>query len=211
MPSADRVAAYTVVAALFMAMPGPSVLFTVGRAITVGRRAALLTTLGNATGFYVHVVAVALGIGAVVQSSVAAFTAIKLLGALYLGFLGVQAIRHRHALARTSTAPTGIVRTRRVLLDGFVVGVTNPKTIVFFIAVLPQVVDREAGAVQVQMLLLGLIAVLIGVVSDSTWALAAGAARTWLTAHPRRLARLNAAGGTAMIGIGLSLVAVDPH
>src|SRR5690606_1473299 len=144
------------VSLVFVAIPGPSVLFTVSRALTLGRRPALLTVAGNALGLYVQVIAVAFGIGAIVERSIAVFTALKLLGAVYLMYLGAQAIRHRRALTDALALPAELVRTRRVLLDGFVVGASNPKGIVFFAAVLPQFVDASGG-VAAQMLVLGLV------------------------------------------------------
>jgi threonine/homoserine/homoserine lactone efflux protein len=93
----------------------------------------------------------------------------------------------------------------RIVRDGFLVGVTNPKVVVFFAAVLPQFVDRAAGRVPLQMLLLGAIFIGIAVISDGSWALAAGTARAWIARSPRRLELVGGAGGLAMIGIGVSL------
>ncbi|MGH8824341.1 MAG: LysE family translocator [Jiangellaceae bacterium] len=122
MPPTDRLLAFAVVALVFVAVPGPSVLFTISRALTLGRRPALLTVVGNAAGVYVHVIAVALGIGAIVERSLAAFTILKLVGAAYLVYLGVQALRHRRAVAVLPDVPVAATRSRRVLADGFVAG-----------------------------------------------------------------------------------------
>src|SRR5690606_17740893 len=122
--------AFAIVALVFVAIPGPSVLFTVSRALTVGRKAALLTVVGNAAGVYVHVIAVAFGVGAIVQRSIAAFTVVTLVGAAYLIYLGAQAIRHRRSLADLVAVPGHLTRASRVVRDGFVVGVSNPKSIV---------------------------------------------------------------------------------
>lgn len=208
MPPADRLAAFSLVALVFVAIPGPSVLFTISRALTLGRRPALLTVVGNAGGVYLHVVAVALGIGAVVERSVLAFNTLKLAGAAYLVFLGVQSWRHRRSLAglvEVDLTAQRMVRTPRVLLDGFVVGVTNPKSVVFFAAVLPQFVEPGAAPVPSQLLVLGLVAIVAALVSDSVWALLAGTARSWFLARPRRLSAIGGAGGLAMIGLGLNL------
>lgn len=205
MPPTDRIWAFALVSLVFVAIPGPSVLFTISRALTLGRRPALLTVVGNAVGVYVHVVAVALGVGAVVQRSIAAFTALKLVGAAYLVFLGVQAIRHRRSLAEVLDVRVSVASTRRVLHDGVVVGVSNPKSIVFFAAVLPQFVDPGAGPVGAQILVLGLVAIGAALLSDSLWALVAGTARQWFVGSPRRLATINGMGGLAMVGLGLRL------
>ncbi|MBJ7604584.1 MAG: LysE family translocator [Candidatus Dormibacteraeota bacterium] len=197
--------AFAVVAFVVIAVPGPSVMFTISRALTIGRRGALLTVVGNAVGECLQVVAVAFGIGALVERSILAYTVIKLVGAAYLIYLGVQAIRHRHKLTEVMAArmPTG---TRlRVAADGFLVGVTNPKTIVFFVAALPQFVDRGAGDATTQILALGAVFPCIALICDGIWAFAAGTARTWFARSPRRMATIGGAGGLAMIGIGATL------
>ena len=138
MPSMTHLLAFAMISFLVIVIPGPSVLFTVGRALTVGRREALLTVAGNAVGACVQIGAVALGAGALVQASALMFGAIKLAGVEYLMFLGIQAIRHRARMSETLATGQPSTRPGRAALDGFVVGVTNPKTIVFFIAALPQ-------------------------------------------------------------------------
>jgi threonine/homoserine/homoserine lactone efflux protein len=204
-PPASNLLVFALTAFILIVVPGPSVLFTLGRALTVGRRGALLTVLGNAGGLYVQVLAVAFGVGAIIEASAEIYTVLKFAGAAYLVYLGVQAIRHRRWLtapSRTVAAPT---QTGRVLREGFVVGVTNPKMIVFLAAALPQFVDRGAGQVSLQMLFLGLLVALIAVVSDSVWAFAAGTARLWFARSPRRIEALGATGGVAMIGVGVAL------
>ena len=205
MPSMGHLLAFGLISFLVIVVPGPSVLFTVGRALTVGRRQALLTVAGNAMGAYVQILAVALGAGALILASSLAFSAIKFIGAAYLIYLGAQAIRHRHGLGEVLTGSTSAKRPSRVLADGFVVGLTNPKTIVFFVAALPQVVDPTAGNVSAQMLVLGVVFLAIAVVSDSIWALTAGLARDWFAQSPRRIAAIGGAGGLAMVGLGVSL------
>lgn len=194
--------AFAVIALVIVAVPGPSVLFVVGRALTLGRRAALTTVLGNAAGTFGQVVAVAVGIGTLVERSVLAFTVLTFAGAAYLVFLGEQAVRHRRDLAVGSSVAGGPVRTQRVLREGFVVGVTNPKTIVFFTAALPPFVHPAAGAVPLQLLVLGAVFLAIALVLDSVWAIGAGAARGWLARSPRRIAGLGGASGAVMIGLG---------
>ncbi|MFZ0080876.1 MAG: LysE family translocator, partial [Trebonia sp.] len=190
---------------VLIAIPGPSVLFTVSRAITLGRGAGVATVAGNTVGAFTQVVAVAFGIGPLVERSVALFTVLKLAGAAYLVFLGVQAIRHRQSLAEALGATIEQKTTTRIVIDGFTVGVTNPKVIVFFAAMLPQFVDRQAGNVPVQIIALGAIFAGIALISDSTWALAAGTVRNWLGRSQRRLELIGGIGGLAMIGIGARL------
>jgi threonine/homoserine/homoserine lactone efflux protein len=192
-----------------IAIPGPSVLFTISRALTVGRRSALLTVVGNELGLCVQVVAVAFGVGAVVERSAEVLTAVKLAGAVYLAYLGVQAIRHRRSMAEALAARMSPVGPWHAVRDGFVVGVANPKSIVFFIAVLPQFTTTAPGhlPVQAQMLILGALFPAIALVLDSAWAALAGTARQWLVRSPRRLALIGGAGGLVMIGLGISIAA----
>ena len=197
--------AFTVTAFVIILIPGPSVLFTVSRAIVLGRVAGVATVAGNTVGAFTQVVAVAFGIGPLIERSIALFTVLKLAGAGYLVFLGVQAIRHRHSLAESLGQQVERKSTARLVIDGFTVGVTNPKVIVFFSAILPQFVDRQAGNVPAQIIMLGAIFAAVALLSDSGWALAAGTVRAWLSRSPRRLALLGGTGGLAMIAIGTRL------
>lgn len=205
MLSPDRILAFAAMSFLLIVIPGPSVLFVVGRALAAGRRVALLTVVGNTLDAYVLVIAVALGIGSIVERSVFAFTALKLVGAAYLVFLGIQAVLHRNSLRAELTVEAAPQGTLRTLRDGFVVGVANPKTTVFFAAVLPRFVDPQQGHTIPQMLLLGLIFNIVAVACDSTWGMAAAAARTWFADSPKRLAAVGGAGGLAMIGLGVTV------
>ncbi|EXU62417.1 lysine transporter LysE [Streptomyces sp. PRh5] len=207
MVSIDRLLAFAAMSFLLIVIPGPSVLFVVGRALAQGRRAALTTVVGNTLGAYALVVAVALGVGSVVERSVLVFTALKLVGAAYLVYLGVKAVRQRRSLQTAFTGGGPAHGGLRTLWEGFAVGVANPKTIVFFAAVLPQFVDREQGHVVPQMLLLGLVFNAIAVISDSVWGLAAATARTWFARSPRRLAMVGGVGGLSMIGLGVTVAA----
>ncbi|RKN37221.1 LysE family translocator [Streptomyces hoynatensis] len=207
MVSADRLLAFAAMSLLLIVVPGPSVLFVIGRALAQGRRVALTTVAGNTLGAYVLVMAVALGVGSVVERSVAVFTALKLAGAAYLVYLGVRAWRHRGALRAGFAAEEGAGGGLRTLWEGFAVGVSNPKTMVFFAAALPQFVDRDQGHVVAQMLLLGLVFNVIAALSDSVWGLAAATAREWFARSPRRLSLVGGAGGLTMIGLGVTVAA----
>ncbi|HET6355870.1 LysE family translocator [Streptomyces sp.] len=209
MVSTDRFLAFAAMSLLVIVIPGPSVLFVIGRALAHGRRTAVATALGNVFGSYVLVVAVALGIGALVERSVVVFMAVKLAGAAYLVLLGVQAFRHRKDMKVSDMqAPSGPARgDLRTVVDGILVGVTNPKGIVFFAAVLPQFVDHAAGNLPAQMLLLGLVPISIGLVTDTLWGLGAAAARSWFARSERRLSMVGGAGGFAMIGLGVTVAA----
>ena len=197
--------AFGLVSLVLIVVPGPNVLFVISRSLMLGRAAGVGTALGGQLGVYAQVAAVAFGIGALVERSVVLFSVIKLAGAVYLGYLGVQAIRHRHALSAALQAPAERKSIARIIGDGIAVGVTNPKSIVFFAAVLPQFAEPSAGHVPAQMLLLGAVFMVIAVLCDSSYALAAGTARSWLARSPRRLELVGGTGGLVMIGLGASL------
>jgi threonine/homoserine/homoserine lactone efflux protein len=205
MPSTSQFLTFGLLSFLLIVIPGPSALFVISRTLTLGRRAGVITVVGNATGEYLQVAAVAFGIGAIVEQSVTAFTVIKLTGAGYLIYLGIQAFRRRRSVTEALDGSYEPRTTRRMLRDGFVVGITNPKSVVFFTAVLPQFVNRSAGNVPIQLLILGAVFIAIALVGDSVWAMAAGTARSWLARSPRRLELIGGAGGLAMIGIGVGL------
>ncbi|HEX9516982.1 MAG TPA: LysE family translocator [Streptosporangiaceae bacterium] len=202
---ASHMLAFALLSFALIIVPGPNVLFIISRSLMLGRTAGVGTALGGQIGVYVQVAAVAFGVGAVVERSVAVFTLLKLAGAAYLVYLGVQALRHRRSLAAALGTPAEPRTISRILRDGFFVGLTNPKAIVFFVAVLPQFVDRSSGHVPVQMLQLGAIFMAIAVVCDSGWALVAGTARAWLARSPRRMEIIGGTSGLALIGIGASL------
>ncbi|MBW3606146.1 MAG: LysE family translocator [Actinobacteria bacterium] len=204
MPSTYSILTFAALSTLLIAVPGPRVLFVISRGIALGRRAALLTVLGNTAGAYTQILLVAFGLGIIIERSVAVFTAVKLLGAAYLAYLGVQAFRHRHALA-TVTDATTTTSPRSVLVEGYLVGVANPKLAVFLVAILPQYVSPAGTSAGLQMTVLGLVFAGIALLLDSCWALAAGTARAWLAGDPRRLRRLGGAGGLTMIGLGIQL------
>lgn len=209
MVPADHVLAYAAVVTVLIAIPGPSVLFTVSRALTVGRTSALFTVIGNELGLCVQVAAVAFGAGTLLERSAEIFAVVKWAGAAYLVFLGIQAIRHRRSMADALAARVGPVRPLRAVRDGFVIGATNPKTIVFFVVALPEFTGHPAGQmpVQAQMLLLGIVGPAIALVLDSLWAAAADTARRWFVRSPRRLAMIGGAGGLVMIGLGVGVAA----
>ena len=211
MPTTSQLLTFALTAFVIILIPGPSVLFTVSRAIVLGRAAGVATVAGNTVGAFTQVLAVAFGIGPLIERSIVVFTVLKLAGAAYLVFLGVQAIRHRHSLAEALGAKVEQRTLARIVADGFTVGVTNPKVIVFFSAILPQFVDRQAGSVPLQIVVLGAIFAGVALLSDSAWALAAGTVRSWLSRSPRRLAMLGGTGGLAMIAIGTRLAFTGRH
>jgi threonine/homoserine/homoserine lactone efflux protein len=202
MPALDHLAAFALAALILIVIPGPSVLFVIGRSLVHGRVGGLLSVLGNELGVLPLVVAVAFGVGAIITASEVAFLVIKIAGAGYLAYLGIQAIRHRRDGMGAGSAEPARVSPWRLLGQGFLVGVTNPKSIVFLVAALPQFVDVSRGSVPLQMIVFGAVFALIALLSDSVWALVAGTARGWFARSPRRLAAIRGTGGVMMIGLG---------
>lgn len=197
----ENLLAFALAAFVIIVIPGPSVMFVIGRSLALGRIAGLLSVLGNLIGAFALVVIVGIGLGSIVANSAVLFAAIKIAGALTLIWLGVQAIRHRGDVVSALPRPVRVTRVRQVV-EGAIVGLTNPKGIAFMAAVLPQFVSPGAGSPVLQMFELGVIFIMIGALSDTTWALMAAAARHWFAKSPKRLAALGATGGSMMIGLG---------
>ena len=207
MVPATNLLAFALAALILIVVPGPSVLFVIGRTLALGRRGGLLSVLGNAGGELLQIAAVALGAGVVLAQSALLFGVLKFAGAAYLIYLGVQAIRHRHTGGPPAADPPP-ASTVRILREGFIVGATNPKSLIFFLAVLPQFVDYSTGAIPLQLAVLGIVFLVIALASDSGWALIAGRARRWFASSPRRLATLGTTGGVMMLGLGGTLAVV---
>ena len=211
MPPLERLPEFFLTALVILVIPGPSVLFVVSRGVAYGRRTALATVVGNSGGAFLQMSLVALGLGTVVERSITAYNVVKLVGAAYLVYLGVQAFRHRHALTHATLSGAEPKPLRRILREGFVVGVTNPKVIVFASAALPQFVDRERGHVTLQMFVLAVIFQTVATLSDGTYGMLAGSMRNWFARSPRRLSTMSGAGGLAMVGVGLNLALSRRH
>lgn len=209
MPPIENLIAFTIAALIIILIPGPSVLFAVGRSLALGKTAGVLTVVGNALGTSVWLIAVVLGLGAVVASSEILFYVIKYAGAAYLAYLGVQAIRHRNDHGFDVDTQHAPQPKRKTLREGFLVGISNPKTMVFFTAVLPGFVSVPQGNIVLQLLILGLIFEVIGILSDSMYAIGAGLARDWFARDKKRLAVVQATGGVLIIGLALWVAFFD--
>lgn len=201
-----HLAAFLLTAFVVIVIPGPSVLFVVSRALATGRRVAILSVLGNTVGEYLQVIAVAFGVGALAERSIEAFTVMKLVGGAYLIYLGWKTFRERRKLRPLLDIEAPPHGTRRSFLEGVMVGGSNPKTIIFLSAILPQFVTPSAEHIPNQILFLGLLFSMIAVVSDTCWALAAGWLRTWLARSPQRLEWVGGTGGIAIMAVGAGLI-----
>jgi threonine/homoserine/homoserine lactone efflux protein len=206
MASVGQLLVFAVTAAVIITIPGPSVIFLVSRALAHDSRTALLSVVGNELGEYLLVVAVAFGVGTLIEDSMLAFTLMKLAGGLYLVYLGVKTFRQRRSLAAAIGAVQQSRSGLRSFLEALTVGVTNPKSMIFMAAILPQFVNRGAGSVPVQILILGAIFVLIAFISDGLWVLLAGRFRIWFGRSPRRLELIGGTGGLAIVAVGTGLL-----
>lgn len=204
MPTTQNIIGFLLLSTVIILVPGPSVLFAIGRALVLSTKAALISVFGNALGVGIQILIVALGLGALIQQSPDVFFVIKILGALMIGYLGLKAIWQRAKLdgGNSDLLPSG----KKVLSESVVVGITNAKTLVFFIAALPSFVDPATGNPSLQMLILGGLFLVIGVSSDSVYAIAAGKARNWLGGSDKRLANFRGIGGLALALLGLYML-----
>ena len=208
MPSASTLALFGLAALGLLVVPGPAVLYIVTRSIHQGRASGLVSVLGVATGSLVHVVAAALGLSALLMSSAAAFEAVKLLGAAYLIWLGIRTLRGRD----DEDLPEGRepAKLSRAYTQGVVVNILNPKTALFFLAFLPQFVDPGAGRPAPQMLVLGALFAMLGVLSDGTYALVASRLGEWLRARRTFARNRRYVSGSAYITLG-AIAALTGH
>jgi threonine/homoserine/homoserine lactone efflux protein len=208
-PEFSSLAVFVAAALVLLLTPGPAVLYIVARSIDQGRRAGLVSMLGVHAGTLVHVAAAAVGVSALLAASATAFSVVKYLGAAYLIYLGVRRLANRTpALAPGDGQPPQL---RRAFWDGVVVNVLNPKTALFFLAFLPQFADVSRGSVGVQILVLGAIFVLLGLITDGGYAVTAGTAAQWLRGHPRFLATEPWVSGSMYIGLGVAAAFTSGH
>ncbi len=181
--------------------PGPVVLYIVTRSVDQGRRAGLVSVLGSELGNLFHVAAAALGLSAILLTSTLAFDMVKYLGAAYLIYLGIRKLRSKDEMTEGEVKREPL---RRIFSQGVVVAVLNPRTALFFFAFLPQFVDPTLGNITLQVLILGLIMVALATLTDSLYALGAGAAGRWLRSSMRYLRWQRYFTGTVYIGLGLT-------
>jgi threonine/homoserine/homoserine lactone efflux protein len=203
-PTTQNIIGFLLLSLVIILVPGPSVLFAIGRALVLGTRAALISVFGNALGVGLQILVVALGLGVLIQQSPDLFFVIKVVGALMIGYLGLKAIWQRKKIdvGNAALSPSG----KKVLSESIVVGITNAKTLVFFIAALPSFVEPSGGNPSAQMLVLGALFLVIGVTSDSVYAIAAGKARHWLGGSDKRLSNFRGIGGLALALLGLYML-----
>lgn len=198
---------FIVASMLIIIVPGPSVTFTIARAIAWGRRVAVLSVLGNSIGTFVLAQLVALGLGPLLSHSALFSTVLQVAGGIYLLYLGGHAWQHREAAALAMTNQSGAAPTAvAIVRQGFIVGILNPKSLVFFGAVFPHFVDRVIGNETRQLILFGCIFAVLAFFSDGTWGLIAGTARTWLSTNRRRIVRMRIVAAAVMVALGVLII-----
>jgi threonine/homoserine/homoserine lactone efflux protein len=209
-PSLSTYALFIATALALLAIPGPAVLYVIGRSIDQGRSAGLASVLGITAGTVVHVTLATVGLSSLVLASRVAFDAVRYVGAAYLIFLGVRRLLTRRRVEEDAASRPP--RSRRALYtQGLIVNLLNPKTIVFIFAFIPQFVDVNAGHVWLQILLLGLTFAGLGLASDSLYAVVAGTVADRLRGTPF-IARVERwFGGSVLIGLGVAAAIVAPH
>ena len=201
MPEPSVLAVFCLAALALLVVPGPSVLYIVTRSMDQGRMAGMASVLGVHTGTLVHIAAAAAGISALLISSAIAFNIVRFVGAAYLIYIGVRRLLGKDEPAGVQEGSPR--RLSRIFYQGVVVNVLNPKTALFFFAFLPQFVDPSKGAAWFQIVVLGLVFILIGILSDGTYALAAStlAGRLKTSKHWHRVQRYFAGGTLVALGV----------
>jgi threonine/homoserine/homoserine lactone efflux protein len=208
-PDGSTLLVFSAAALALIVVPGPAVLYIVAQSIDRGRLAGVVSALGVSVGGLVHVTAATIGLSSLLVSSAEAFNVVKYAGAVYLIVLGLHTILRRRE-EPSATLPRERKLSRR-FWQGVVVNVLNPKTALFFLAFLPQFVDPDAGSAALQIAELGLLFVVLAVLSDSLWALAAGTASERLRGNRRFLAVQRYVSGSVFVGLGALTAAAKRH
>lgn len=190
--------------------PGPDLVYILSRTIAQGRRVGLASTAGVCSGAVVHVLAAACGLSAILAASATAFSAVKYIGAAYLVYLGVQALRSPGAsLDFAAAGETAAVTPWQAYRQGVLVDLLNPKAAIFFMAFLPQFVRPEHGASSLQLVVLGLLVILVAIVVESLFVLAAARSTDYFRRNRNASAWLDRALGTIFVGLGVRLALAD--
>ena len=207
MPDLIQLALFCAAALVLAVTPGPGIFYVAARSLAGGRAEGVASSFGTGLGGMVHVVAGSLGVSALVLASAELFTALKLIGAAYLVWLGFRTFQsaRREALGVAGGAAAPAIGILGAFREGMLVEALNPKTAAFFLAFIPQFVDPAAGRVAVQFVVLGTISVVLNTAADIVVAVAASGIREGAAARPALVRRLREGSGAAMIALGLGL------
>lgn len=201
MPELATLLLFAAASFALIVVPGPAVLYVITRSLDQGRSAGLASVAGVSVGAYVHIIAAAIGLSALLTSSVIAFSVVKYAGAAYLIYLGLQKL---FSAPKLETNPKVASQPlKKIFFEGVVVNVLNPKSALFFLAFLPQFIDASLGSVAAQSLILGSVFVLVALVSDGAYALLASTFRSWLKRSQRFLRVQHYLSGGVYLALGL--------
>ena len=205
MPGIEMVLVFMAAALALNLTPGPDMLYVTARSVSDGRAAGVLSAFGIATGTLVHIAALALGVAALLAAVPLAYDAVRIAGAVYLVVIGIQLIARPRRAAAVANLPRS--RLRVIFMQAVVTNVLNPKVALFFLAFLPQFVDRAAGPPVPQILLLGLLFDIQGTLVNVAVAWLASRGTSWLRASERRVAMLQRTTGALFVALGARLAA----
>jgi threonine/homoserine/homoserine lactone efflux protein len=205
MPDLTQFALYFAAALLLAVTPGPGIFYVAARTLAGGRAEGVASSFGTGLGGMVHVLAGSLGVSAIVLASAELFTALKLIGAVYLVWLGLRTLLSARRDAQPDLNAGSTIGSRRAFREGVLVEALNPKTAAFFLAFIPQFVDPAVGHVALQFVALGFVSVALNTLVDIVVAFAAGGVRQGAAARPALIRRLREASGAAMIALGVGL------
>lgn len=208
MPDPAQFALYFAAALLLAVTPGPGIFYVAARTLAGGRTEGVASSFGTGLGGMVHVLAGSLGVSAIVLASAELFTALKLIGAAYLVWLGLRtllAARREAAIVLAGGPASPALGARRAFREGVLVEALNPKTAAFFLAFIPQFVDPSAGPVALQFVVLGFVSVALNTLADIVVAFAASGIRDGAVARPGLVRHLRELSGGAMIALGIGL------
>jgi len=206
MPSTEILIAFTAAALLMNISPGPSNLYVVARAIAQGTKGGVVAAMGLAVGSMVHVIATVLGLSVVFSQSPALYTVVKLAGAAYLIYLGISYWKSKTAGTDKVVKQVKTKPLPSVFYESIIVEVTNPKTALFFIALLPQFVVPESGPVSLQLLVLGIIVTISALPCDVLVAFSSSKASNWLLKNERAQKIQERISGSILFGMGAFIV-----
>lgn len=210
-PGITNIGLFVGAALVMLLVPGPAVLYIIGRSVEQGRLAGFVSDLGIHTATLVHVAAATLGLSAIIASSALAFSVVKYAGAAYLIWLGLKKIFSDAEEPDVDGLTLGSRGYARLFRDGFIVNLLNPKTALFFLAFLPQFVDVGRGHIATQVAFLGLLLTFIGLMTDGCYALAAGTAGNWMRRSRAFLRIERYVSGALLIGLGMTAAFAGSH
>jgi len=206
MPSPEILMTFTLACALVIVSPGPDNILAIGRGLSQGKIAALITSAAAATGLLVHVAAATLGLAVVIQTSQTAFFVVKLIGAGYLIWLGARAILSRNLISFNATDRLPL---RSIFWTGFLTNVLNPKPAIFILAFIPQFISAEGPTMGQQMFVLGAWFALMAFVIFAVLGCSAHVVAGWFERNPRSVFALNIGAGLPLVGAGVSVISMD--